>query len=57
MWADDAVAEGIITKEERDIVYLYVVDSAELVTFAPEHYSIAQRLYLWQIPTEEMTCH
>lgn len=57
MWADDAVAEGIITKEERDIVYLYVVDSEGLVTFAQEHYSIAQRLYLWQIPTEEMTCH
>lgn len=57
MWADDAVAEGIITKEERDIVYLYVIDSEGLVTFAPEHYSIAQRLYLWQIPTEEMTCH
>lgn len=57
MWADDAVAEGIITKEERDIVYLYVADSEGLVTFAPEHYSIAQRLYLWQLPTEEMTCH
>lgn len=57
MWADDAVAEGVITREERDIVYLYVADSPDLITFAPEHYSIAQRLYLWQIPTEEMTCH
>ena len=57
MWADDAVAEGILTKEERDIVYLYVVDEPDLVEFAPEHFSIAQRLYLWQLDTESMTCH
>jgi hypothetical protein len=57
MWADDAVAEGVITKEERDIVHLYVYDAPDLVEFAPEHFDIAQRLYLWQIPTEDMTCH
>ena len=57
MWADDAVAEGVLTEEERDIVYLYVVDEPDLVEFAPEHFSIAQRLYLWQLPTETMTCH
>ena len=57
MWADDAVAEGVLTKEERDIVYLYVVDEPDLVEFAPEHFSIAQRLYLWQLPVEDMTCH
>ena len=57
MWADDAVAEGVITKEERDIVHLYVYDAPDLVEFAPEHFGIAQKLYLWQIPTEDMTCH
>ena len=57
MWADDAVAEGVITKEERDIVYLYVYDVPDLVEFNPEHFDIAQRLYLWQLPTETMTCH
>lgn len=57
MWADDAVAEGVLTQEERDIVYLYVYDAPDLVEFAPEHFGIAQRLYLWQIPTEDMTCH
>lgn len=35
MWADDAVAEGVLTEEERDIVY--VVDAPDLVEFAPEH--------------------
>ena len=57
MWADDAVAEGVITKEERDVVYLYVYDVPDLVEFNPEHFGIAQRLYLWQLPTETMTCH
>ena len=57
MWADDAVVEGVITKEERDIVHLYVYDVPDLVEFNPEHFDIAQRLYLWQLPTETMTCH
>ena len=57
MWADDAVAEGVITKEERDIVHLYVYDVHDLVEFNPKHFGIAQRLYLWQLPTETMTCH
>ena len=57
MWADGAVAEGVITKEERDIVHLYVYDEPGLVEFAPEHFDIAKRLYLWQLPTETMTCH
>ena len=57
MWADDAVAEGVITKEERDIVHLYVYDVPDLVEFNPEHFDIAQRLYLWQLPTETMTRH
>ena len=32
MWADDAVAEGVLAEEERDIVY-----APDLVEFAPEH--------------------
>ena len=57
MWADDAVTAGVITEEERDIVYLYVADEPGLIEFAPEHFSIAQKLYLWQLDTDDMTCH
>ena len=57
MWAVTAVTAGVITEEERDIVYLYVADEPGLIEFAPEHFSIAQKLYLWQLDTEDMTCH
>ena len=57
MWLDEALEQGVISQVERDEILALTKDALDYVVMPPNLESACQRLFLWELDTEEMVCH
>ena len=57
MWLDEALEQGVISQAERDEIFALTKDAPGYVFMPPHLESACQRLFLWELDTEEMVCH
>ena len=57
MWLDEALEQGVISQVERDEILALTKDASGYVFMPPHLESACQRLFLWELDTEEMVCH